>query len=303
MVNLPGGDFGWLFEIELVMPVGTFEVFAELLHKNNVQVARTEARTFRLLGWEGCGVRDGEEPRVFDAFPFFNELEMLEVRLNELGGVVDVFVLAEATHTHTGRPKELLFARHKHEARFAPFLPRIQHVIVRDLPIDPTNTNAWDREHFQRDALVRGLREAGAKHTDIVILGDLDEIPRPELVRQVKSCPNIQFPVHLNLAACYYNLVRSAACVCCPEVWMQASSPCGPSCTTRLVQPPPLPTPPLRTLHPLNALLHHSPISTGARPGPGSSPSPWPLWPTSPHQAPSARPWGGRAWPPMTWHV
>ena len=55
--------------------------------------------------------------RVFDAFPFFNELEMLEIRLNVLDDVVDRFVLVESTLTFSGRPKPLWYADHR--ARFA----------------------------------------------------------------------------------------------------------------------------------------------------------------------------------------
>jgi len=31
--------------------------------------------------------------KLIDCFPFFNELDLLEIRLNELKDVVDVFVL------------------------------------------------------------------------------------------------------------------------------------------------------------------------------------------------------------------
>ena len=34
--------------------------------------------------------------RIFDSFIFFNELELLEMRLNILGDVVDKFVLTES---------------------------------------------------------------------------------------------------------------------------------------------------------------------------------------------------------------
>ena len=46
---------------------------------------------------------------IYDCFPFFNELELLEMRLHELSGVVDKFVLVEATRTFTNKPKPLYF--------------------------------------------------------------------------------------------------------------------------------------------------------------------------------------------------
>jgi beta-1,4-mannosyl-glycoprotein beta-1,4-N-acetylglucosaminyltransferase len=47
---------------------------------------------------------------IYDCFPFFNELELLELRLHELAPVVDRHVLVEATVTHSGQPKPLHFA-------------------------------------------------------------------------------------------------------------------------------------------------------------------------------------------------
>ncbi|MCB1199967.1 MAG: hypothetical protein KDK41_04935 [Leptospiraceae bacterium] len=36
--------------------------------------------------------------RVFDCFPFFNELELLEIRLHELNDVVDYYVFEVIPH-------------------------------------------------------------------------------------------------------------------------------------------------------------------------------------------------------------
>ena len=47
--------------------------------------------------------------RIIDSFTFYNELDILLYRLQLLADVVDVFVVVEATHTHTGHPKPLVF--------------------------------------------------------------------------------------------------------------------------------------------------------------------------------------------------
>ena len=47
--------------------------------------------------------------RIIDSFTFYNELDILFYRLTLLTDVVDFFVLVEATHTHTGHPKPLIF--------------------------------------------------------------------------------------------------------------------------------------------------------------------------------------------------
>ena len=71
-------------------------------------------------------------PRTFDCFTYFNEDRLLELRFETLSDVVDVFVVVEATRTHTGIPKPLLFDRD----RFPKFADRIRHVVVDDLSPD-----------------------------------------------------------------------------------------------------------------------------------------------------------------------
>ena len=57
---------------------------------------------------------------IVDCFPFFNELDLLEIRLNILKDVVDKFVLVEASKTQTKLDKPFYFEDHKD--RFADFL-------------------------------------------------------------------------------------------------------------------------------------------------------------------------------------
>jgi beta-1,4-mannosyl-glycoprotein beta-1,4-N-acetylglucosaminyltransferase len=81
--------------------------------------------------------------RVFDGFTFFNELDLLELRLNELAGHVDFFVLVEAPMTFQGKPKPLFYA--ENQARFAAFRDKIIHLVIDDMP---AGDDAWAREHF-----------------------------------------------------------------------------------------------------------------------------------------------------------
>ena len=69
---------------------------------------------------------------IYDCFTFFNELDLLEIRLNVLKDVVDKFVLVESVKTFTGRDKELFFEKNKD--RFAAFADRIIHLVVREFP-------------------------------------------------------------------------------------------------------------------------------------------------------------------------
>jgi len=121
---------------------------------------------------------------IFDCFTFFNELDILEIRLNEMAPVVDRFVLVEARKTFQGADKPLYFDQNK--ARFAPFLDRIEHVIV-DFPEDlglyrKASSQAWAREYYQRDQIAQGLKTATPD--DLVIVSDVDEIIRASTLQQ-----------------------------------------------------------------------------------------------------------------------
>jgi beta-1,4-mannosyl-glycoprotein beta-1,4-N-acetylglucosaminyltransferase len=118
--------------------------------------------------------------RLFDCFTFFNELDLLEIRLETLGSVVDFFVIAEAPITYRADPKPLYFELNKQ--RFAKFLPKIRHIIVDDLPTEKGFDQNWQRETLQRAALERGL--ADARDEDIIMLSDLDEIPTPAKIKE-----------------------------------------------------------------------------------------------------------------------
>lgn len=147
---------------------------------------------------------------IYDCFSFYNELDLLEIRLNVLNDVVDKFVLAEATQTHTGKPKPLYFNENK--ARYSAFADKIRHVIVDDFPSPPEGYTlrqaSWMRENWQRNALVRGL--VGASPKDLILISDLDEIPSPEsVVKAAKRKGVVQFNQwFFNFYLNYLNYVR-----------------------------------------------------------------------------------------------
>ena len=122
---------------------------------------------------------------VYDCFTFFNELDLLEIRLNVLKDVVDKFVLVESVKTFTGRDKELFFEKNKE--RFAAFADRIIHVVVREYP---PYESPWVYETIQRNHIADGLIDA--RPDDVVMVSDVDEIPSPEAVRKYALTPGIK---------------------------------------------------------------------------------------------------------------
>jgi len=141
--------------------------------------------------------------KIFDAFMFSNELDLLEIRLHELADVVDFFVLVEATKTHSGKDKPLYYWENK--TMFSEFSSRILYVCVEDMPMTKAEINAtltsqdkhwiesdyqkedsWVRERFQRNAMMRVLKDADPD--DIIIIGDADEIVKRSVVENLDLC-------------------------------------------------------------------------------------------------------------------
>lgn len=107
---------------------------------------------------------------IYDCFPFFNEFELLNIRLHELDRVVDRFLLVEADSTHSGKPKPYLFDERREF--FGKWGNKL--VVVRTkLPDAPPAT----REQFQRQMAWNALQQMGAKPDDVVMMSDVDEIP------------------------------------------------------------------------------------------------------------------------------
>jgi hypothetical protein len=122
--------------------------------------------------------------KIYDCFPFFNELDVLEIRLQELWDTVDVFVITESNLSHSGKPKEYIFENNKE--RFAQWMSKIRHIKVDDMP---ETQDSWVREKWQRKCLARGLHDAQPE--DIVIVADCDEIPRAEIIEMIKQDENL----------------------------------------------------------------------------------------------------------------
>jgi beta-1,4-mannosyl-glycoprotein beta-1,4-N-acetylglucosaminyltransferase len=121
--------------------------------------------------------------KIYDCFIFFNELDLLELKLNELTNHVDKFVLVESTVTFQGSFKPLVFLENRN--RFKKFLDKIIYVVVADTP---SNCGSWQREAYQRNQIMRGLTHC--KDNDIIILEDLDEIIRPSVLPEIVGLLN-----------------------------------------------------------------------------------------------------------------
>lgn len=118
---------------------------------------------------------------IYDCFIFYDEMLLLEIRLNELYPFVDKFVLVEDTHSFSGKEKPLYYDEAKDNDTFARFKDKIIHVIFHMSP----KPNRWHNEYDQRNAIKPGLRRANPD--DIIMVSDVDEIINPEVFPIIKE--------------------------------------------------------------------------------------------------------------------
>jgi len=113
--------------------------------------------------------------RVIDCFPYFNEKELLELRINLLHDKVDKFIITDANRTHRGTSKPFTCKDTLEELGIVS--DKIQ-VIEVNLQSHEEQPNAWSRERMQRNAAAGFIIEG-----DICIVSDCDEIIDPNCVR------------------------------------------------------------------------------------------------------------------------
>lgn len=155
--------------------------------------------------------------KIYDCFIFFNELDLLELRLNVLNDSVDYFVIVESAITFQGEDKAFLYEENK--GRFAKFENKIIHFKVEkyefdfaklpyiktplsvddlvlnkiykfidDCPHFDKNTQFWwGNDFFQRECIWRGLAVARPAPDDLILISDVDEIPNPEIIIEYKA--------------------------------------------------------------------------------------------------------------------
>ena len=96
--------------------------------------------------------------RIYDCFTFYNEFELLELRLMALWDVVDYFVIVEANMKHNGEPKD--FNLLKRADDFKDFFPKIRYIAADLTQVPFKGTGDWAIEHAQRNAIMEGIGDA-----------------------------------------------------------------------------------------------------------------------------------------------
>lgn len=148
--------------------------------------------------------------QVFDCFMYYNEDTILELRLNQLNQHVDYFIIVESTFNHKGEKKDLNFDINKFEKfkdKIKYFIldnqsPEIEEIKTDDSEYEKSSKyilNGYRRDHYQRNYLSKGIKYAD--ENDIIIISDIDEIPKLENVN-FKEVENDL--ILFNQKMCYY---------------------------------------------------------------------------------------------------
>jgi beta-1,4-mannosyl-glycoprotein beta-1,4-N-acetylglucosaminyltransferase len=157
--------------------------------------------------------------KVYDLFMLNSELDWLEIRLHELAPQVDYFVILESPTTFTGLPKQMYYQDNK--ATFAKFEDKIIHHVLEPpgeghpghiengtfvAGTPEYEAHAWVMERFQRNAMFSQVLpklegDAAPSTDDVIIVSDIDEIPRPATVQLLREC---QFSRIVTLRSRFY---------------------------------------------------------------------------------------------------
>jgi beta-1,4-mannosyl-glycoprotein beta-1,4-N-acetylglucosaminyltransferase len=167
--------------------------------------------------------------RIICAFQFFNELDILKIKLEELNDVVDFFIISESNKTHSNKPKQLYFENNKD--LFKKFKSKIIHQVLLDTPNDyinlkndstkdarynhvidvvnnhthyPKDQVSYGNDSYEKESLYQAMNFA--KLDDMIILGDCDEIPKASKLQEIIDNFDDSQIYHMQHSMYYYYL-------------------------------------------------------------------------------------------------
>lgn len=140
---------------------------------------------------------------IYDVCMFFNENDLLEIRLDEHNDFVKKFIIIESLQTHSGDKKEQNFDIE----RFKKYKDKLEYILIESLDdaiekypellkkntignrIDRTTDQnlCWARENIQTNYCIKILENLNVNDNDQVLWGGLDEIIRKEVMLNLEK--------------------------------------------------------------------------------------------------------------------
>lgn len=169
---------------------------------------------------------------LVDSFLFFQELDLLEIRLKYLYPYIDKFIIIESCQTFNGSKKDYIFE--KNINKFSRYLEKIFYYKITDFHQDPESLityleknknknkkfianllkshNYYNKsiiwqilDSYQRECIHLALKKI-CKPSDLVIFSDVDEIPSIKVIKKLINkdlnlplvCKQYEFKYFLN---------------------------------------------------------------------------------------------------------
>ena len=178
--------------------------------------------------------------KIIDVFMFYQEIELLKIRIKYLNPFVDKFIILESCQFHNGDDKEFLFEKiinefdeykdkiiyYKIEKKFYNYDQIISYLKGQNDPASKTiiknlfelydirkildkNELSFLLDTYQREALHYALYKTNVKDEDLILISDLDEIPSYLQINSIKKIENFDTVYclnHLNFSY-FFNLL------------------------------------------------------------------------------------------------
>jgi len=126
---------------------------------------------------------------IFDTFMYNGEEDILDIRLNTLAEIVDKFIILESPRSHSLLSRELEYPKQKE--RFKKFKDKIFYYSVDYCKNQNFLLNDWAGREVIQNILINRQQ---LNYEDIIIHGDLDEIPRLEKIQETLNQKDIFKP-------------------------------------------------------------------------------------------------------------
>lgn len=119
---------------------------------------------------------------IYDCVLYNGEIECLEIRLFEMRRFHVKHIAVEADYTFTGKYKFPKMTVHSFKEYSLSRSYSLMPYFVR--AADGVSGNAWDNEAKLRNHIKKALEKEKPYDDDIIIISDVDEIPRAEAIKE-----------------------------------------------------------------------------------------------------------------------
>ena len=156
--------------------------------------------------------------KIYDCFIYYNETEILELRIKYLYDVVDQFIIYEFPQTFSGRKKDFNFiknsknlSQYKNKIKYYQFdekyettnelihylenqnskiLQEIKKIIINEKNFFDKSEFSWILQSYQKNIIFKILHDLKVEDTSFIIISDLDEIPTKYSIKNFEKVLN-----------------------------------------------------------------------------------------------------------------